>query len=400
MKKFCITAVAAISCALFAADYSLEKCNTVKVWRLTREIRRSASGKAYKFDGKEKAMRFDGPAIIVTRMFREIPAVSGVKLDKKFTGLAFKVKGCGVDEWGCITISGGPMKSGSFYFSVKDTNWREIRVPFSQLAPANDYNMEFNELSAIEVSEIVVGDRWRIREGNTDIKPFYCLIKDIRLTDDVFPAPAKHAPEKFENVIAKMKAGKKVQILCVGDSITAGTSLKMRETERYGAQLEKLLQKHFKNPGIKVRVCGVGGAHTFNSLVWQERDLAGEIPDVATMLIGYNNRSSCQTVEQYKQQLKLWIDRLAEKTGGKTAVILIPTVPGVPRFYAQRDLADATRKLAKELKLPIADIEKWILSLPPMEYRTKYLADSVHPNPDGHKKYAEILADLFIRQAK
>ena len=134
MKKFGITAVAAISCALFAADYSLEKCNTVKVWRLTREIRRSASGKAYKFDGKEKAMRFDGPAIIVTRLFREIPAVSGVKPDKKFTGLAFKVKGCGVDEWGCITISGGPMKSGSFYFSVNRHAHRNVsRVSSDQI---------------------------------------------------------------------------------------------------------------------------------------------------------------------------------------------------------------------------------------------------------------------------
>ena len=345
-------------------------------------------------------MRFDGPAIIVTRLFREIPAVSGVKPDKKFTGLAFKVKGCGVDEWGCITISGGPMKSGSFYFSVKDTKWREIRVPFSQLAPATGYNMKFDELSALEVTEIVVGDRWRIREGNRNIKPFYCLIKDIRLTDDVVPAPAKHAPAKLENAVAKMKAGKKVLILCAGDSITAGTSLRMRETERYGAQLEKLLQKHFNNPNIKVRVCGVGGAQTAHSIVWQDRDLAGEIPDVATMLIGYNNRSNWQTADLYKLQLKWWIDRLAEKTGGRTAVILIPTVPGVPRFYAQRDLADATRELAKELKLPVADIEKWIFTLAPMEYRQKYLADSVHPNPEGHKKYAEILADVFIRHAE
>ena len=156
-----------------------------------------------------------------------------------------------------------------------------------------------------------------------------------------------------------------------------------------------MLRKHFKNEKIRVRVTAVGGAHTFDSISWLQRDLAGETPDVVTMLIGYNNRSSRQGSDMYTKQLQLWIDRVCSATAGKAAFVLIPTVPGVPRFRSQMDMAAATRKLAEKNGCAVADIDKWILSLAPMTYRTKYLADTVHPNPAGHLKYAEILFKVF-----
>ena len=379
---------------LQAEDFSIEKCESVKNWRTVRPVGKSAKTPTVRFVSAEKALEFRFPSI-TARRFGTVPLDPAWKLDKKFTGLVFKVKGDGSDDWGTITVSGGPMKENSFYFPVKNTEWKEYRVPFAAMAPAGDHTLNFSSLEAGEICAVSVGDRWRIREGNEPRRPFSCMIKDIRVTDDEFPTPPRFAPAKLETAVAAMKSGKTVTILCVGDSITAGTGLKNRAEERYGAQLQKILRKHFNNNEINVRVAAVGGAHTSDSLGWLERDLAGETPDVVTMLIGFNNRSGHQSAEMYAKQLQLWIDRLCAATAGKSAVVLIPTVPGVPRFFSQTDMAEATRKVAQANGLAVADIDKWILSQKPEAYRTQYLRDSVHPNPAGHVRFAEILAKVF-----
>ena len=393
-KSLFVTSVMAAAGMLCAADYPVEKCNTVKPWRQSRVSHKDLKAPTYRFVTAEQAIEFKSPAI-VTRQFRETPAVPGWKLDMEFTGVVFKVKGDGSAEWGAITVCGGPLEENIFFFPLKDTNWKEYRVAFADMAPANDFVINFSKLSSVDFSAIRIGDRWRIREGNLIRDKFSFMVKDIRLTDDKFPEAKKYKAAKFAPVIEKMRSGKPVLILCVGDSITAGTGLKKRFEERYGVKLEGMLRKHFKNEKIRVRVTAVGGAHTFDSISWLQRDLAGETPDVVTMLIGYNNRSSRQGTDMYTKQLQLWIDRVCSATAGKAAFVLIPTVPGVPRFRSQMDMAAATRKLAEKNGCAVADIDKWILSLAPMTYRTKYLADTVHPNPAGHLKYAEILFKVF-----
>ena len=138
----------------------------------------------------------------------------------------------------------------------------------------------------------------------------------------------------------------------------------------------------------------MGGARTKDSIAWMDRDLTKGIPQVATMLIGYNNRSGGQTAEMFKTQLEIWVKHLLARTGGKCAILLIPTVPGVPRWYAQDDMAAAVYEVAAKYNCTIVPIEKRIKKMGPMEYR-KYLSDGVHPNQAGHKLFAEEIVKHF-----
>ena len=192
----------------------------------------------------------------------------------------------------------------------------------------------------------------------------------------------------------EMKAGKETLITCFGDSITAGTALR-KGNKRYAVLLGEQLAKKFGNKNIKTECVAVGGAHTYDSIAWLDRDLSKGKPAVATMLIGYNNRSSAQTAELYRAQLEMWIERLLAKTEGKTAIILIPSVQGVPRWFAQDDMAAVTYEVAKKYNCTVCPLDKVVGKIGPVDYRAKFLADGIHPNQAGHQIFADELVKCF-----
>ena len=392
MKKMTGILLTAFAAAMLcAAETKWEDFTNSKTWLV--------AGKPAAASAAGVPITFEGPAKIYTKSFRVYPAVNA-DADKKFTGVAFKVKGDGSNQWTCITFIAGPQYCATYYFPLT-AGVTEYRVAFADMAPSKDMAyVAPASFTAGSFTAISTGDYWRISHNNYPRPAYTYQLMDLRLLDDIQPQmiPGKFKPAKIDGVIAKMKAGQPVKILCFGDSITAGTGLRDRENERYATVLQGMLRKHYKNDKIEVRSVAVGGAHTYQSIGWLDRDLEkGGMPDAATMLIGYNNRSACQTKEFYAAHLEQWIDRFAFKTGGKAAVVLIPAVQGVPRFHDQQDMADATREIAAKRGLQIAPIDEAIAKLGPVRYKAEYLADSVHPKPAGHKLFAEVLFKSFVK---
>jgi lysophospholipase L1-like esterase len=265
------------------------------------------------------------------------------------------------------------------------------------MAPAGDLTMGLP--AKFQVGRIVninFNDRWALSWCNAKRPAFSYEVRNFRLIEDIEPAictkNVKTRP--LADVVKDMKAGKKVLVTCFGDSITAGTAL-MRTDKRYAILLGEMLRKEFKNDNITSECVAIGGAHTNDSIGWLDRDLTKGNPDVATMLIGYNNRSGAQTAELYRAQLEMWIERLLAKTEGKTAVILIPSVQGVPRWFAQDDMAAVTYEVAKKYNCTVCPLDKVIGKIGPVDYRAKFLADGIHPNQAGHQIFADELVKCF-----
>ena len=330
---------------------------------------------------------------------RSYPLGGEKAMERPFTGIVFKVKGDGSDEWGRISVQAGPMGGGAFYFPLKSKEAVEYRAAFSDMAPTNDNSrLPGAAIRAGEITGFQLGDRWNIGQNNARRKPFTYGVSGLKLTDEVkgkfVPGKCRIAP--VDSVIAKMKAKKQVLILCFGDSITAGTSLRNKDQDRYATVLQGLLRKKYGYDGITVRSVAVGGAHTYDSIGWLDRDLAQGKPDAATMLIGYNNRSNSQTKENYAAHLERWLELFALKTGGKAPVVLLPTLPAISRFHTQRDMAEATREVAKKYGLAVAPADQEFTKLGPDKLR-KFVADGVHPNPEGHKIIANELLKAFSK---
>ena len=315
-------------------------------------------------DGRFKVEK----AQVCSLSVRSFPLGGEKMMERPFTGIVFKVKGDGSDEWGRISVQAGPMGGASFYFPLKSKEEVEYRAAFSDMAPTNDNSrLPGAAIRAGEITGFQLGDRWNIGQNNARREPFSYEISGLKLTDEVkgkfVPGKSRIAP--VASVIAKMKAKEKVLILCFGDSITAGTSLRNKDQDRYATVLQGLLRKKYGYDGITVRSVAVGGAHTYDSIGWLDRDLAQGKPDAATMLIGYNNRSNSQTKENYAAHLERWLELFALKTGGKAPVVLIPSLPAISRFYAQRDMAEATREVAKKYGLATAAADQVFTKLGP-----------------------------------
>ncbi len=92
------------------------------------------------------------------------------------------------------------------------------------------------------------------------------------------------------------------------------------------------------------------------------------------------------------------IKKNTAKTKGKTAILLIPTIPGRDhRFDMMDDYADTVREVAKEKNLPVCDIQKEFKKIGKVKF-AKYLRDTAHPNDKGHKIFADKLAEFIIKQ--
>ncbi len=326
------------------------------------------------------------------------PIDGGKDINALYEGISFEVKGDGSNEWGAVSIGESRAFQAHAYFPLKSKEWKKYTFSFADMSPSSDYNAGiWAKMPVTRLGSLSFGDSWRITWCNARRVPFSYQVRNLSLLKKAAPkydyAKYKKAMD-LSAAVKMMKSKQKVQITCFGDSITAGTGLRSTE-KRYAVLIGEMLAKKFNNPNIKSECVAVGGARTKDSIAWLDRDLTKGLPDVATMLIGYNNRSGGQSVELFKKQLEIWITHLLARTNGKTAIVLIPTVPGVPRWYAQDDMAKAVYEVAAKYNCTVVPMEKIIKKMGPFEYRAKYLCDSVHPNQAGHMMFANEIVKYF-----
>ncbi len=387
-----ILAAAALSFGIRAAGPAVSGFDSLNNWQRGAARKENPKLKFIQKDGVVTEIRITQPLVLAFRP-SQYPCDGGNDPEKEYEGIAFEIKGEGSSDWGCIALGDTPEFRGSFYFPVSDRNWKEYRVRFADMAPSGDFSSGLpSRVKVGRLNSFRFGDAWPRSWCNARRKLFSYTFRNLRLIEKFPPAAqsAKYSFRPLSEIIAEMKAGKKILISCFGDSITAGTSLRPDE-KRYAVLLGEMLAAKFKNPNIRTVCTGVGGAHTCNLIDWLDRDLTAGMPDVATLLIGYNNKSHGQSPELFRKHLEIWLDRLAARTKGKTAVILIPTIPGVPRWDSQDDFARIVVETAEKYHCSVVRIDQAIKKIGPQEYRSKYLRDSVHPGPDGHRLFAEIL---------
>ena len=88
----------------------------------------------------------------------------------------------------------------------------------------------------------------------------------------------------------------------------------------------------------------------------------------------------------------------AALTGGKVAILLMPTMPArAERRHMQDPFADACRSLAKEMPVSLFDLHNIFAALKGADYEAKF-SDKCHFNEDGHAFIAAQIADYLDRQ--
>ena len=387
--------------------------SAVCVWALDAfQLDSLAKTDRWKVNGDVAVMSADGvngrPAVMFNRLPKGTAQLS-LSFDDdlqdsfdQYEGVSFYVKGDGSDCWEAICLVHNGNYTYNYFVPLKNTEWVKYTVPWSDFIPEGQCGMlqQSGGVPACGITSLRIGCRWRIWYDNASIPEHSMTISDIRLEPMVSSPASSYRPAAFDGVLAKLKNGEPLVIQFQGDSITAGTSLRDKVTERYSIKTEELLRKWLKNDKITCVNRAVGGARTNDERAWLARDFSGAVPDLVTLWIGYNDKSGCNTAAYYRQSVADYIDRVAEITKGRSAFLLFTPGPGMgPRFTMMDDYAQAIRELAVERGLSCFDVSKLLKSFGKQEFSNAYMADMAHPNAKGHEVVADALCEYLVKAA-
>ncbi|MBN1673912.1 MAG: CIA30 family protein [Kiritimatiellae bacterium] len=350
----------------------------------------------------ESAIQVTFPGMAYRRLYKS-PPLENADWDS-YEGISFYARGDGSDLYGCLALGGRSWQSGHvyvYYFPLRHTDWRPYTIAWDDLVPESDV-LPIGRLGALPpsgIQHVRLGSRWQIGHNNARIPPHTYSVDHIALAKKVPRDRAVPAPRPFAEVAARLKSGAALHVVCMGDSITAGTSLKDKDASRYATQTQNTLRQWLKRDNITVESRAVGGAKGWDLRAWVHRDFEGEPPDLVTVLFGYNDKSAALAVEGFRRSLNDYIDRVARKTGGKTAILLLPTIPGKRhRFVMMDDYAECVREVAARRGLAMCDVQKVFKALG-REGVENYFADMAHPNEAGHQLMADTLARFLMNAA-
>ena len=198
-----------------------------------------------------------------------------------------------------------------------------------------------------------------------------------------------------------LKKGEK--IIFLGDSITAGGG----GAKGYITVIKNALTEKHKDLGIEVVNAGVSGNKVPNLQARLEKDVLAKKPTLVVIYIGINdvwhgekNAANGTSKEKFEEGMKDIISKI--KAIDARVILCTPTVIGEKTGGANSldakldEYSEITRKLAKELKLPLCDLRQAFVdhlkSNNTDNKESKVLTtDRVHLNEAGNKLVADTM---------
>lgn len=359
-------------------------------------------GKAELVEGKfGKAVRFEFEKNTGTAFFTS--NIRGNAEWDKAAGLSFWVKGDGTDQFvGLEFIYDDDFAVRyDLCFPVKGKDWTKVTVAWSDFLPvlpgpkAKPLGPGGNPPS--KVSALWFGRWWYWR----DFPALNFTVDEIRLEPTVERATEDHKPlgDPLERVRAKLKAGKPVSVVTMGDSLTDVRHNANRKVDWPALLAEKANAAHRSK--FAVTNPAIGGGQLRGNVVLMPRWLdAVPEPDLVTVWFGGNDWEAGMRGPEFEAACADAVDRIRRATKGKSDVLLMTTCPSAADWEKTSDLADAVRRAAKARNAGLADVAA-VFGLVGKDEREKlFVADRVHLSPVGHALAAETVLKAIAPDAK
>jgi len=313
----------------------------------------------------------------------------------KAAGFSFWVKGDGSKTFGGLQFIWNDDYAARYdlMFPIDSTEWTKIIVPWRDLIPAMPPpSAKFLDPKTgnapSKLSPLMFGKWWYWR----DYAAHSYAIDEIRLEPKIELDTDLHLPSgaPLERVQAKLKAGKPITIVTMGDSLT-DTHHWANRTINWPGLLTKKLQD--RKIDVKIVNPAIGGTELRQNLVLMPRWLAeAPEPDLVTVCFGGNDWNSGMRGPMFQETVRETIDRIRRATKGKADVLILTTVPSLEMWKTRNELGDAARAAVKERKAGLADAEKAFHDTPDDQHEKLFCSDKVHMGAPGH----ELLASLVM----
>jgi lysophospholipase L1-like esterase len=197
------------------------------------------------------------------------------------------------------------------------------------------------------------------------------------------------------------------RIVFLGDSITQGGG----GANGYITLVKKALDEKHKDLGIETINAGISGNKVPDLQKRVEKDVVAKKPTVVYIYIGINdvwhgekNPANGTPKDKFEAGLKEVIGKITDS--GAKVIVCTPTVIGEKKDGGNKldkqldEYADISRKVAKELKLPLCDLRKAFVDyLKDNNKEDKesgvLTGDRVHLNPAGNKLVADTMLKML-----
>lgn len=313
-------------------------------------------------------------------------------------GISFRVKGDGSTTMGALQFVWNDDYAVRYdaAFPISTSEWTRVVIPWHDLIPvtANEKSVPLDpagERKPSQLGQIWFGKWWYWRE----YPAHGYAIDDLRLEPAIPVDIGDHRPPgaPLARVAAKLKAGRALTVVTMGDSLTDTRHWTNRVTN-WPAFFRDAAQERWKSAVTLVNPA-IGGTELKQNLVLLPRWIAGTPrPDLVTICFGYNDWSSGMRPERFKPAMVDAIRRVRQHTGGAADVLVIATLPGLPLWDELGGLAQAAREAAVEERAGLCDGYAAFTDAAKDGGRERlFVEDKVHLSPIGQ----QVLADAVLK---
>lgn len=197
--------------------------------------------------------------------------------------------------------------------------------------------------------------------------------------------------------LSNLKAPKAdaIRVACIGNSITDGMGIDMRESRAYPAILQKLLGDGYnvKNFGVSARTLLNKGDYPYmKEEAW--KDALAFNPNVVIIKLGTNDSKTenWKHGDEYGKDLQQMLDAI-KALPSKPSIFLCNPIPAAKIWNIQdsvivNEITPVLRKAAKKNKLTFIDLHSTFNN----EDGKQMQRDGIHPTAEGAAQIAKIIA--------
>jgi lysophospholipase L1-like esterase/predicted esterase len=154
------------------------------------------------------------------------------------------------------------------------------------------------------------------------------------------------------------------------------------------------LQRAIPRANIEMINAGISGHTTVNALARIDTDVLAKQPDLVVVMFGMNDVTRV-SLDDFRDN----IETIARRCQEQGAAVLLCTPNSVYENDARPNkkltqFSQAVRELAEKMRLPLVDVFQHWQQLRDQDLEAWMLAmsDTIHPNMNGHKRFAQLIA--------
>jgi lysophospholipase L1-like esterase len=227
------------------------------------------------------------------------------------------------------------------------------------------------------------------------LAPSFAVLLTVALS-----ATTALAAGSLEAVVAQLRAGREpVRIVAFGDSIT-GVYYHTGGRRAWCDLLGIALKRVYPQARLEMINAGISGNTSAAGLARMDRDVLARHPHLVVVMFGMNDAAGAP-IEQFAANLRTIIGRCRQ---ARAAVVLCTpnNVYPNPRRPIERlaQFAQTVRDVAREQQVPLADCYRAyddVLRRDPLTWAL-LMSETIHPSMNGHKLFAEVLAETISGQ--